>query len=100
MQSHQSIMSYGLALCEICRNDTTRRELQWLRAKSFDDVATLELLVGADPGLPERLKGYEHEIRMRGFDLDDAQGRKDGWSWAFNVHFEQLVRPDAIKKKN
>lgn len=69
-----------------------RNELSWIVAKYGDDHDALCRLMASDPELPARMKGYEHELRVRGFDLDDARDRRDGYAWAFDVHVERLAR--------
>jgi hypothetical protein len=78
-------------------DEALRNELSYLRAKYCDDRDALAELLAKDPALPSRLKGYEHELRIRGFDLDDDRDRRDGYAWAFDVHVERLSRVVDLK---
>ncbi len=92
-----ALSRWWVVLQQVSGDEALRNELSWIVAKYADDHAALCRLIASDPGLPGRMKGYEHELRVRGFDLDDPRDRRDGYAWAFDVHVERLERVLEIK---
>ena len=74
-------------LDRICRDDTARRELLWLRARERADWLSVRLLEDTDPGIPTRLKAA-------GVDIEDDRSTYflEAWDETYARHAARLMR--------
>ena len=93
-ESVQSCSSSEL-LCEIikniCRDDKARRELLWLRAMEKGDEDAVEILERSDPGLRDRMSGYEMKLEEK--EVRSASARREAFGRFWDECFERHSRP-------
>lgn len=86
--------SHAAAIDRIARDDQSRRELLWLRAKEKGDELDARRLLERDPTIPYRLRFF-HEIDLAAVDGFGAWRRTEAYAALYDAHLDWLLGYDG-----
>ena len=90
--------NHAAAIDRIARDDQSRRELLWLRAKEKGDELEARRLLARAPTVPFRLRFF-HEVDLGAVDGLDAWRRGEAYGALYDAHLDWLLGSDGSEQE-